>query len=101
VTRFVLAYRTEYDGLWTESISAESDLHWVITEGKKMAEFWTGRQYAVFVEHPPASWQSGAMRSCFGLSDAQLYEHKYGQPMPLDDAAGMLISVLDRSALTE
>ena len=100
MTRFVLAYRTEYDGLWTESINADN-LHWIITEGKKMAELWTGRQYAVFVEHPPASWQSGAVRARFGLSDAQLYERKYGQPMPLDNAAGTLVSVLDRSALVE
>jgi len=100
MTRFVLAYRTEYDGLWTEGISADN-LRWVITEGKKIGELWAGRQYAVFVEHLPASWQSGAVRSRFGLSDAQLYERKYGQPMPLNNAASTLISVLDRSALVE
>ena len=98
MNRHVLAYRTELEGDWTESISGE-DLHWIVTEGAKMAKFWTGRQYAVFTEHLPAPWWSGNPRYIFGLSDAQLYKRRYGEPMPLGTAAGVLVQTLDRDTL--
>ena len=98
MNRHVLAYRTEFKGDWTESISSEN-LHWVVTEGAKMTKFMPNRQYAVFTECLPKSWWSSKARYVFGLTDAQLYERKYGEPMPLGTAVGAFVQTLDRDAL--
>jgi len=96
----VVASRNTYEGDWHLYFGCEN-LHICVNEAASAAVTWPTRQWAVFTRHPPAPWSSGSPRYLFGLSDSQLYERKYGQPMPLHNAAGTLVSVLDRSALVE
>ena len=92
--RHVLAYRTEYNGGWTESIGGD-DLQWVLTEGESMAAFYDGRQYAVFTPHPPKPWWLSKRRYVFGLTNVQLYIRKYGHRPPFTDGVSRFVSDFD------
>ena len=94
----VLAYRTEHNGDWTESVSAEY-LPFVREAAEMLSSAYPHRQYAIFVEHLPAPWWSGKRRYLYGATDAELYERKYGEPMLLGTACGGLVQVLDRNVL--
>ena len=98
MNRFVLGYRTTYDGDWTESVSGDY-LPFVRDAAEMLARGWPHRQWAIFIERLPECWWSGKPRYLFGASDAQLYGRKYGAPMPLDTACGALVQTLDREAL--
>ena len=98
MARHVIASRLTYQGDWRFYME-NSNLQLCLNEAASCAEFWPARQWAVFTKHPPAPYWSGKARYVFGLSDAELYERKFGESMPLGSACGALVQTLDRDAL--
>lgn len=94
MTKHVLGFRSSYDADFELYLGAD-DLQFLIDEGHAAAEFWPGRQFAIFTRHPPRQWWIEKRRYIFGLTDHDLYVRKYGHSMPFPPELGQMIHSFD------